>query len=176
MTAERYGHPYLSLEMITGCPFRLLGLSGDFDLFTENKAVALEFLIGQPDIHSWSPGRPFVGGVYALPPDGILPHLFELHLHEAQLLAKVAQRPLVGLAMPMQDYFYYPLFERLRIFKDTLISVSFHGGSASFKDLEQHISFVSECLPKLRHLKYNFKVRVEGVRLHLCEFADILTL
>jgi hypothetical protein len=49
-------YPCLDLSLLTGCPFRLLGLSGN----PATKADALKFLSEQPYIHSWSPGLPFL--------------------------------------------------------------------------------------------------------------------
>jgi hypothetical protein len=66
---------------------------------------------------------------------------------------------------------------RLCLFRDTLVSLRCHGGTASFEQLEKHIA---HSLPKLKHLKYwlnisnDFLVRFYPFAIRLNHFLAIL--
>ena len=150
-----HGHSYLHPNIFLGCPFRLRGLSGDL---TTNEADGLKFLSEQPDIHSWSVGLPFLFLPLAMTrtiPGVILPHLSELNLDMSQMLAYIPKWPLRGLAICFKHFEAYRPdgMDKLRLFRDTLISLRFNGYHASFDQLEQHILLIAESVPKLKHLK-----------------------
>ena len=166
------GYPCLDLSLLTGCPFRLLGLSGNL---ATKEADALKFLSEQPYIHSWSPGLPFLFPPQSTRtiPDGILPHLSELKLDVSRMLAHIPKWPLRGLVVRIQHFgTRLDGMDRLHLFKDTLTSLRCSGDHASFDQLEQHILVIARSVPKLKHLKYWLVLYSGILMVRSCSIAD----
>jgi hypothetical protein len=170
------GFPCLDLSLLAGllagCPFRLLGLSGNL---ATKEADALKFLSEQSYIHSWSPGLPFLFRPQSTRtiPDGILPHLSELKLDVSRMLAHIPKWPLRGLVVHIQ-HFGTGLdgMDRLHLFQDTLTSLRCSGDHASFDQLEQHILVIAKSVPKLKHLKYWLVLYSGILMVRSCSIAD----
>src|SRR5882762_8771344 len=101
----------------------------------------------------------------------LLPHLTELEIREPWMLGFIPRRPLQGLTIKVNRF---NRTDGLRLFHDTLTRLSFHGGKASYEELKQHMMFVTENIPKLKHLKYRLAIQSFGDNFSSVRFYAVI--
>jgi len=101
----------------------------------------------------------------------LLPHLTELEIREPWMLGFIPRRPLQGLTIKVNRF---NRTDGLRLFHDTLTRLSFHGGKASYEELKQHMMFVTENIPKLKHLKYRLAIQSFGDNFFSVRFYAVI--